>query len=676
MSTGSTLSDAVQELVRRRQEMVQRQLVARGITDRQLLAAMGSVAREAFVPASLAEFAYDDSPLPIEAEQTISQPYIVALMAQALELSPNDRVLEIGAGSGYAAAVLSLISREVYAVERIGELAELARTHCRDLGYHNVHLLHADGTNGWPQHAPYEAIVVWAGGPSVPTALLDQLTIGGRLVIPVGDNPRLQTLVRIRRQEADRYEREDLGSVRFVPLIGDQGWKPKSVNPGLRTAATHGPSRHAVAALIREAAEPLDAIDDAELGPLLERIGDARVVLLGEATHGTAEFYRMRSRITRELITRKGFDLVAFEADWPDMAEVDRHVRRAPRRREEIFTRFPTWMWRNREFGELVHWLHEHNANIHDPARRVSLHGLDLYSMFTSIAAVLDYLDRVDPAAGVSARARYGCLTPWERDPAAYGRAALEGRYASCEPEVLATLVSMLECRLTYETHDGESFLDAEQNARVIATAERYYRVMYYGSAESWNLRDHHMFDTLERLLAFRGPHSKAVVWAHNSHVGNAAATEMTDRGQINIGLLAREHFGSKAFLVGFGTDHGTVAAARDWDGPMSIRQVRPAHPESYESLCHESTVPAFLLHLKEPVRADLTDELAVPRLERAIGVIYRPETELESHYLQVTLPYQFDEYVWFDETTAVTASGTTGESPHGGVPDTYPFRL
>ncbi|HEV2846616.1 MAG TPA: erythromycin esterase family protein, partial [Thermoanaerobaculia bacterium] len=427
--------------------------------------------------------------------------------------------------------------------------------------------------------------------------------------------------------------------------------------------------------LIREEAEPFDDLETADLGALLERIGDSRVVLMGEATHGTSEFYRFRARLTRELVLRKGFNIVTVEADWPDAAQIDRYIRglQAPAMEEPTFSRFPTWMWRNQEVRDFVHWLRDHNEGLTEPERKVSFHGLDVYSLYSSIGSVLRYLQDVDPAAAQVARLRYGCLTPWERDPALYGRAALTRRFALCEAEVLTTLREMLARRMDYAARDGERFLDAVQNARIVANAERYYRAMYYGSAESWNLRDRHMFDTLQMVLGFRGPEAKAVVWEHNSHVGNAAATEMGARGELNVGQLAREHFGDAAYIVGFGTDHGTVAAATDWDGEMEIKRVRPAHPESYERLCHESGVPSFLLHLKSPRRDEVREELEIPRLERAIGVIYRPETELLSHYFQAVLPWQFDEYVWFDETRAVTPLGAQEVS---GTPETYPFGL
>jgi len=674
-----------------RRTMVERDLAPRGITDERVLRAMAETPREAFVPPGLEEFAYEDAPLPIEEDQTISQPYIVALMIQALALRGGERVLDIGTGSGYAAAVLAHIAGEVFTIERLAGLADIARRRFVELGYANIDCRWGDGTLGWPEHAPYDAIVVAAGGPKVPEALLEQLAVGGRLVIPVGESLRAQVLVRIVRTGPDRFEAEELEAVRFVPLVGAAGWAERNgkrafearsaaeaaAEAGARveplTAAPRAGTETLVR-LIRETAEPIADPDTDDLGALYERLEDARVVLLGEATHGTSEFYRMRARITRDLIRDHGFRLVAVEADWPDAARIDRYVRGRPmpEQREPAFTRFPTWMWRNTDVRELVDWLHAHNAD--RPAEdRAAFHGLDLYSLFRSIDAVLAYLDEVDPEAASVARARYGCLTPWERDPAVYGRAAITGAYRVCEAEVVQILRDLLDRRLEYIAADGEEFLDAVQNARLVANAERYYRIMYRGSAESWNLRDGHMFDTLQLLLATRGPDAKAIVWAHNSHCGNAAATEMGVRGEHNIGQLAREAFGGDARLVGFGTDTGTVAAASEWGAHMEVKTVRPSHPESYERVFHDTDLEACLLHLREPVRPEVRGELEPTRLERAIAVIYRPETELQSHYFQACLPHQFDEYVWFDRTRAVQPLA----GPElAGVPDTYPFGL
>lgn len=641
-----------------REQMVQTQVASRGVHDAAVLEAMREVPREAFLPPELGEFAYRDSPLPIECGQTISQPYIVALMTAALRLEPGDRVLEIGTGSGYAAAILSRVAKEVVTVERHDELAQVARERLRRLGYDNVAVQHADGTLGWSAAAPYDAIVVAAGGPTVPEALLDQLAVGGRLVIPVGEDRALQTLVRVTRHADGTLAREDLGDVRFVPLIGVQGWRAEEEPETWDGRVRRSPSRpETVAHLIRETAHGFTDLDEADLGPLLERLAGARVVCIGEASHGTSEFYRMRARITAALVERHGFQIVAVEGDWPDVACAHRIVRGVANGHlpgGEPFARFPTWMWRNQETLSFLGWLRQHNATRLGDRPPAGFYGLDLYSMLTSIRAVLDYLDRIDPAAARVARQRYGCLTPWEHDPQAYGGAAVSGRYQVCEREVVANLRDLLAKRLEYAEQDGERYLDATRNAALVADAERYYRAMYYGSDESWNLRDRHMFETLEALLAFHGPASKAVVWEHNSHLGDARATEMGVRGQLNVGQLCRERFADAAYLIGFGTDHGTVAAAHEWDGEMRVMRVRPAHPESYERLCHDSGVPAFILPLRDPVREEVHAELRAPRLERAIGVIYRPETELQSHYFHASLPYQFDTWIWLDETRAV----------------------
>ena len=653
-----------------RQRMVERHVEARGVHDPAVLHALCTVPREAFLPEHLAEFAYEDTPLPIEEGQTISQPFIVAAMAEALELGAHERVLEIGTGSGYAAAVLGEIAEEVYTIERHRPLADQAERRLRELDYRNVHVLCGDGTLGWPEHAPFDAILVSAGGPEVPRVLVEQLAPGGRIVIPVGPDLRDQRLLRVTKASDGTTNIEDLGGVRFVPLIGAGGFAEGAEAPSQKRIPR---PELPIANLIREACQPISDIGEVELGPLLDQIGDAHVVLLGEATHGTSEFYRMRARITTELVMRRGFNIVAIEGDWPDAAHVDHHVRALdfPLRDDSTFTRFPTWMWRNREVVELIAWLKSHNELIKDPQWRVGFHGLDLYSLYKSLDAVLHYLNDIDPKAAKIARERYACLSPWERDPALYGRAAISQGYAQCERPVVAVLRDLLERRLDYARADGDRFFDATSNAHLVAAAEEYYRVMYYGGPASWNLRDQHMFDTLERLLAFRGRNAKAVVWAHNSHVGDARATEMgAARGEHNIGQLCRQALGDAAFSIGFGTHAGTVAAATDWDGPMQIKKVRPSHPSSYERLCHDADVPAFLLSLRYPARDAVRDELASPRLERAIGVIYRPETELQSHYFQAALPWQFDAYVWFDETRAVLA--LEAEAARAEVPHVY----
>jgi len=658
-----------------REDMVEDQIEARGISSDAVLNALRKVPREAFLPERLREFAYEDSPLPIAAKQTISQPYIVALMTEALDLKGGERVLEIGTGSGYAAAVLAEIAAEVYTVETIGQLAEQAASTLQALGYRNVQVVHADGTLGYAAAAPYDAIIVAAGGPDVPASLKQQLKVGGRLVIPVGTDPRAQELVRVIRTSKNKFTSEDIADVRFVPLVGKEGWAPVELPfpPGPRFARLR-PAEGDIVRAIVGFSQPFDSIDGAGLDALLERIGNAKIVLLGEATHGTSEFYRMRKRISQELITRKGFRFVAIEGDWPDVARLDHYVRHFeyPPSEWTAFARFPTWMWRNNEMRSFVDWLHARNAE-RAPRERVAIYGLDLYSLYTSIGSVLRYLDEVDPDSARIARQRYGCLTPWQADPATYGHAALTGAYRTCEKEVVRMLQDILHKQRDYAAHDGERFMDAVQNARLVTDAERYYRIMYYGSRASWNLRDSHMFETLKTLLDFHGFEAKAIVWAHNSHIGDAAATEMSARGEYNIGHLCRREFGDGTYSVGFGTHSGTVAAASDWGGTMEVKAVLPSLDQSYERLCHETGRPRFLLPLRGRSAVEVRNRLAKPRLERAIGVIYRPETELASHYFQAILPAQFDEYIWFDETAAVTPFETKELE---GLPDTYPFGL
>jgi erythromycin esterase-like protein len=424
--------------------------------------------------------------------------------------------------------------------------------------------------------------------------------------------------------------------------------------------------------LIGAAAEPLPDPDSADFGAFFDRFSEAKVVLLGEASHGTSEFYRARAAITRRLVEQHHFTIVAVEADWPDAAAVHRHVHGLPPDGSEPpFQRFPTWMWRNAEVSGFVDWLRAWNTG-QPEGRRVGFYGLDLYNLSASIRSVLDYLDRVDPEAAGVARRRYGCLTPWAKEPQDYGRMALSRGYAPCEEGVVATLRDLLRKRLDYARQDPEMFLDASASARLIKNAEAYYRTMYYSSAESWNLRDTHMFETLCALLDARGPDAKAVVWAHNSHIGDASKTEMGQvQGELNIGQLCRERFGQDAPLIGFGTHTGTVACASDWDEPMEIKHVHPSRPDSYERLAHDSGIDSFLLDLRAGRNEALAKALREPRLERFIGVIYRPDTERWSHYSACSLSEQFDAYVWFDQTTAVTPL-PTDQKP--GAEETYPF--
>src|SRR5436190_10699207 len=451
------------DLARSRERMVQVQIARRGIRDNRVLDAMRSVPREAFVEPGFEEFAYEDGPLPIGEGQTISQPYIVALMIEAAEIKPGDSVLEVGAGSGYAAAVMCQIADRVYAIERHPSLGKSAQQRLKKLGYDNIELRVGDGTRGWPEAAPFDAILVAAGGPEVPPPLKEQLAIGGRLVIPVGQEERYQTLIKLTRKNESEFEEENLGAVAFVPLIGEQGW----AEDGRRAATNHVPGQsrgRTLPDMIADAAEPLPELDDRAFGQLFDRFAKRRVILLGEASHGTSEFYRARAAVTRRLIAEHGFTSVAVEADWPDAATADRYVRHRPVRpdAEPPFQRFPTWMWRNTDVDAFLAWMRAHNNNLKSE-RRAGFFGLDLYNMRGSISAVLEYLDKVDPEAAAIARERYACLTPWQKEPSTYGRAVLTAGYRKCEQAVIDQCRELLQRRLEYLAEDGDIFLAAAQ---------------------------------------------------------------------------------------------------------------------------------------------------------------------------------------------------------------------
>jgi len=424
---------------------------------------------------------------------------------------------------------------------------------------------------------------------------------------------------------------------------------------------------------LRAAAELLPSPEAPDFAHSFDRFGDAKVILLGEATHGTHEFYAARAAITRRLIEHHGFNIVAVEGDWPDIALIDDYVRHnKPRPRQgDPFVRFPTWMWRNSEVMEFADWLRHHNAALPE-AQRTSMRGLDVYSLGESIHAVIAYLDAHDPQAAREARQRYACLTPWQDEPQLYGRAVEYGHMGGCEAVVVAQLGELLARRIKLIAGDGDDYFDAVQNARIVRAAESYYRAMYRGSVTSWNLRDRHMFDTLQALMAQRS-NARTVIWAHNSHIGKASATAMGWNGEFNIGELVRAAYGDQAVLIGFGTDRGTVAAASDWGAQMQVMQVRPARDDSWEAAFRSTGYARSLTDWRKRKNDALGKVLSQSLLERAIGVVYRPQTELASHYFEAVLADQFDAYVWFEETRAVTPLGP--ERPHG-APETWPFGL
>jgi erythromycin esterase-like protein len=441
-------------------------------------------------------------------------------------------------------------------------------------------------------------------------------------------------------------------------------------------------TREAIGA-VRRAARRLER-GPQDFDPLLERVGDAQIVLLGEASHGTHEFYRARAELTRRLIQEKGFDLVAVEADWPDAYRVNRWVRgQSPDGDAEEalrgFERFPTWMWRNSDVVDFVGWLRDYNDALPAGSARVGFYGLDLYALYASIQAVLNYLREVDPGLARQARERYACFEHFGEDAQLYGHATVLGLTPSCEREALQQLMALRRSAAELARRDGripeDEFFFVEQNARLIVNAEAYYRTMFGGRSTSWNLRDQHMAETLAALLdhfAAKGQAARAVVWEHNSHIGDARATEVSNIGQWNVGQLVRERHGRNAVLVGFTTCTGTVTAASDWDRPTERKIVRPALPGSYEALFHGAGIDRFLLILEDPA----LHVLDAPRLERAIGVVYRPETERASHYFQARIRAQFDAVFHYDHTRAVEPLERGAEWEKGEVPETFPYGL
>jgi erythromycin esterase-like protein len=433
---------------------------------------------------------------------------------------------------------------------------------------------------------------------------------------------------------------------------------------------------------IAQTARPLPGAEN-DFDPILELAANARVVLIGEATHGTDEFYERRAELTKRLITDLGFRGVAAEADFPDAWRINRFVRGTGNDTEAVealseFKRFPSWMWRNADVLDFVGWLRERNDRIADPAARAGFYGLDLYSLHASIAAVLEYLDKTDPEAAKRARYRYACFEQFGEDPQTYGYATSFGLSPDCEREVVNQLVELQRRRQEVAGRGGDDddeLFAAEQNARVVKGAEQYYRSMFEGRISSWNLRDTHMAETLDALLGHLERRSsgraKVVVWAHNSHVGDARATQMGDSGEINIGQLARERYPGQALLVGFSTFSGTVTAASEWGGPAERKRVRPALRDSYEALFHRTGAAKFLLSLRD--LGEAAGGLREPRLERAIGVIYLPQTERVSHYFESRLPAQFDVVMHFDETRAVEPLERTAGWVRGELPETYP---
>ncbi len=439
---------------------------------------------------------------------------------------------------------------------------------------------------------------------------------------------------------------------------------------------------------IRNEAQILDGSEN-DYDDLMHDIGDSSIVLLGEASHGTEEFYRERTRITKRLILEKGFNALALEADWPDAWRVNQYIRMmepsdSVDEAMGDFRRFPNWMWRNTAFLNLVDWIHRCNQGMGEN-ERIGLYGLDLYSMHSSIQTVIQYLENIDMESAAAARERYGCFEHFNHDMQEYGFFSAHGLSRSCEDEVVIQLVELQRHAMQYLQQENrqknhpmaeEEFFNAEQNARIAKNAERYYRNMFQGHVRSWNLRDTHMADTLEIVrshLEQKNRPARLIVWAHNSHLGDARATDRSKVGEINIGQLARERYGDMVYSVGFTTHEGTVTAAPEWDKPSLIKRVRPSIFGSWENLFHQTQIPKFILNLRTP---DAQKNMPQRLLERAIGVIYLPQSERHSHYFEAKIVEQFDSVIHIDKTQALTPLDPSAEWVAGEVPETYPTSL
>jgi protein-L-isoaspartate(D-aspartate) O-methyltransferase len=571
------------------------------------------------------------------------EPRLIMLlrMLEKIIVKKENRILAIGIDSVYMLFVLSKIYKEVYVVEANLEYSTWVLEILNNNAVSNVFFNNCEEVKEWEVNAPYDAIIIASEFPKIPELIKKQLQIGGKLIASIGPDWLHITLEIIERVSEFEYRTRRLRENYFIP-------KPL-VLPKIGTK--HYPETEILAA-IKEKIITFNTIDEYPLDDLLDRIGDTKVVLIGEASHGTSEFYLGRQKITKALIEKKGFNFVCAEADWSDAEQINAYVRNLNSKRNWMpFDRFPQWMWKNKEVLDFIEWLKEYNTKNNND---YGFYGLDLYGLANSIDLVIKYLNNIDSDLSNLAKERYACIIPYLSDPAVYGKMVLSRQLESCEKDILNMLIDLLKNK--HKLHHSPEYFYACQNANVVINAERYYKAMYYGSAESWNLRDFHMFYSLKSLLSYFGEDSKAIVWAHNSHIGNALATEMYSRGEINIGHLCKEYFGNKSYHIGFGTHYGNVAAAHNWGDKMQIMKVNTSISGSYESLCNQIQFPAFSLPLKDKDSGKkLRVLLSTPRLERAIGVIYRPQTERISHYFHAVLPSQFDEYIWFNKTQAVT---------------------
>lgn len=632
----------------------------KGINNPILLKAFKNIPEEIYLSELLHPYFYEDVRIEKSLDQLEPRLMFLARLLDILKVQEGERILISGVDSIFVMIVLSKIYDEVYALETNETYATWSKEVLKNIGVSNVFIKVGKPESGLEKKAPFDAILMASEFEDIPKNLQDQLKIGASLLIPIGPD-WAHVIIHITERISDsEFTSKNIRENYLIP-------RPKHI-PFI--SKKEFPDREIIDEIGMNAV-PFKSFSDFPMDQLLKRIGNSKVVLIGEASHGTSEFYRTRQEITKALIKELGFNFVCAEADWSDAEQINNYVKNKYQQQDWMpFVRFPQWMWKNMEVLDFVEWLKKYNTN---KTISTGFYGLDLYGLENSIDLVIKYLKGIDPQFAQIAKNRYSCITPYMADPAIYGKLVLSNQLESCEKEVVKMLFDLLKNKNKLD-HSPEYFY-TYQNASVIADAERYYKSMYYGSAESWNLRDLHMFYTLRSLLSFFGPSSKAVVWAHNSHIGNALATEMYSRGEINIGHLCKEQYGDSCYQIGFGTHHGTVAAANNWGNKMEVMNVNESLDGSFENLCHRTQIENFTLPLrKNHNNENLRTLLSSPKLERAIGVIYRPRTELQSHYFKAVLSSQFDEYIWINKTSAVTPITTSNPIPE--LMPIHPFSL
>ena len=585
------------------------QLEDKGISNALILEAFQDLPEAFFLSETLLQFFYEEVCVEQSIEKTEPRIIEIARMLDQLQIKRERKILVTGVDSIYILVVLSKIYKEVYTVEINETYANWTLEVLKTINITNVYLKTGNPEMGWEEKGPFNAVLIATAFKNKSNSIKTQLKIGAKLLAPVSPDWAHTMLEVIKRVSETEYSTRALRvnylipNPKILPKIGSKIYEDREIIDEIGISSI-----------------PFKTIKDYPMEGLLERIGDARVVLLGDASHGTSEFYLTRQEITKALIEKKGFNFVCAEADWSDAEQINNYVRNQYKSQDwEPFSQFPQWMWKNEEVLDFIEWLKEHNSKNKNTS---GFYGLDLNGLENSVNLVIKYLKEIDPKLAKLAISKYDCLASYMSDPTMYGEIAKNNKLTGCEKEVLTILVDLLKNK--NKINYSQAYFHAYQNATVIINAKRHYKAMDYSCTESWNLRDFHMFYTLQSLLSFYGEESKAIVWAHNAHVGNALATDIYPRGEINLGHLCKEHYGAKSYHIGFGTYTGTVAAARNWGDKMEVIDVNDSVDNSYEYLCHRTNVANFTLPLREE-HSDrkLREVLSIPKLQRAIGTFF-----------------------------------------------------